>query len=151
MSVSAVTDLDELILRVRDTESRVLYGEAVQAYRASAFRSAVTSTWIALVYDLFAKIRELSLAGDKNAMKFIEDLNRAVESKDVPTLQRIESSILKTASQDFELLSAHESVDLARLQEDRNLCAHPALVAEQTVFQPAPELVRTHLVHAALH
>ncbi|HYO73106.1 MAG TPA: hypothetical protein VEU33_44290, partial [Archangium sp.] len=150
MSV-AITDLDELVLRVRDIESKVLYAEAIQAYRAGALRAAVTAVWISVVYDLIAKIRELSLGGDKNATKFVEALDRAVAQEDVPALQRIEGAILDTAADDFELLSAHEKVDLERLRDDRNLCAHPALVAEHTIFQPTPELTRAHLVHVGLH
>ncbi|MBW4500097.1 MAG: hypothetical protein KME57_11190 [Scytonema hyalinum WJT4-NPBG1] len=37
------------------------------------------------------------------------------------------------------------------MKEDRNLCAHPAFIAEEELFQPTPELVRTHIVHAVVH
>ena len=38
-----------------------------------------------------------------------------------------------------------------RLQEDRHLCAHPAFVVEDQLYQPSPELVRAHIVHALQH
>lgn len=146
-----ITDLDELVLKVRDPESKSLFGEAVQAFRAGVFRSAVTSTWIAVVADVFSKVRELAISGDKNAAAFIQRLDTAVSSEDIPTLQKIESGILAVAADEFELLSPQEHEDLARLQRDRNLCAHPALVSDQSLFQPTPELVRVHLVHAGSH
>ncbi len=144
-------DLDELAIHVRDPESRILYSEAIQAYRAGALRSAVTSTWIAVVFDVLAKIRELAVEGDQKAKTHVDRVDVAVSGADIPTLQKVEAAILTTAAKEFELLSPQERVDLERLQADRNLCAHPALRSDHTVFQPTPELVRTHLVHAALH
>jgi hypothetical protein len=59
--------------------------------------------------------------------------------------------LAESASVDFGFFSSHELEDLKRLQKDRHLCAHPALVAKEILFQPTPELVRTHIVHALLH
>src|SRR5690606_13064122 len=42
------SDIDSLVLAVRDRESRRLIGEAITAYRGGAFRSAIMSTWIAV-------------------------------------------------------------------------------------------------------
>src|SRR5208283_4206051 len=46
---------------------------------------------------------------------------------------------------------SHETIDLKRLQEDRNLCAHPAFVSDDALFSPTPELARAHITHAILH
>jgi len=53
----------------------------------------------------------------------------------------------------LSFLSDYEHDDLLHLQQDRHLCAHPALVVteEQILFQPIPELVRVHIVHAVKH
>ncbi|MFP2925157.1 hypothetical protein ACLESO_08065 [Pyxidicoccus sp. 3LG] len=151
MATTGLSDLDELALRVRDADSKVLFLEAVQAYRAGAYRSAVTSAWIAVVYDIISKLRELNLGGDKNASAFVKKLEEAVEREEIRTLQEIERTILEVAGGQFDLLGPHERSDLERLQADRNLCAHPALMADGQIFQPTPELVRTHLVHVATH
>jgi hypothetical protein len=134
----SLSDLDELSLRVRDADSRVLFLEAVQAQRGGAYRSAITSTWIAVVFDIISKLRELSLGGDQNAAKFVEKLEKAVKVNNIPSLQAIERTILDVAERDFELLGPHERNDLERLQQDRNLCAHPALLTEGKIFQPTP-------------
>ncbi|NMO14210.1 hypothetical protein HPC49_28835 [Pyxidicoccus fallax] len=151
MATAGLSDLDELALRVRDADSKVLFLEAVQAYRAGAYRSAVTSVWIAVVFDTISKLRELNLSGDKNAATFVKNLEKAIEQKEIRSLQDIERTILDVAESQFELLGPHERSDLERLQSDRNLCAHPALLADGQIFQPTPELVRTHLVHVATH
>ncbi|MBN1961051.1 MAG: hypothetical protein JW841_08890 [Deltaproteobacteria bacterium] len=52
-------------------------------------------------------------------------------------LQRIENEIL-TKAQEFDLFSPNELRDIEQLKEDRNLCAHPALNNEGSIFQPTP-------------
>jgi hypothetical protein len=55
-------DLDELVLCCRTEEARSYISEAVACYKVGAFRSSIVAAWIAVVYDLLSKIRELSLA-----------------------------------------------------------------------------------------
>lgn len=157
MSELTLTDLDELVLTVRDRNSRSYIGEAITAYRARAYRSAVMSAWVAVVYDVIAKLRELAVQGDKAAQAFASELDAAIEANGrgdpvaVPRLQKIEGDLLGRALRDFELLSPQEHGDLERLKQDRNLCAHPAFSDQTLLFQPTPELVRAHVTHAILH
>jgi hypothetical protein len=153
MSLNSVrlTDLDELVLTVRDAASRALIQEGLDAYRGGAYRSAIISTWIAVAHDVISKIRELTLQGDRRATEISSTINTATRTKNVPQLQRIENALLTIAFDDFAFLQEHELKDLVRLKEDRDLCAHPALVAENALFAPTPELVRTHIVHAIQH
>jgi len=148
MNTSALTDLDDLLSSIRERESRRLIEEAVAAYRGGSLRPAIVATWIAVVADLFAKIREIAAAGDKAAARYIEDLDNAVSKNYLSKLQEIERDLLGKASDEFNFLSPHELRDLERLQQDRHLCAHPALVTKEVIFQPTPELARTHIVHA---
>jgi hypothetical protein len=152
-----LTDLDDLALTVRDRNSRSYIAEAITAYRAGALRSAIISTWIAVAYDLYAKIRELAAQGDADAKAFVKELDAAIDQNSrgedgaVPRLQKIENSLLDKAQEDFEFLSRQEHTDLKRLKEDRNLCAHPAFTKQEELFQPSPEQVRTHITHAITH
>jgi hypothetical protein len=59
--------------------------------------------------------------------------------------------LLSAANTKLQLFSPHEYEDLNRLQKDRHLCAHPAFATEDALFQPTPELVRTHITHALKH
>ena len=137
-----LTDLDELALTVRDRIARSYILEAIDAYRVGAYRSSIVSTWIAVTFDVISKIRELANQGDKTAKDFIEDLDQAITTKQIRELQKIEEGLLKTATTRFEFLSDQEQIDLVRLKDDRNLCAHPAFVAEEMLFEPEPERVR---------
>ena len=48
-------DLDAELIRIRDLRSRVYFGDALRSYRVGAFRAAISSAWVALVYDLLRK------------------------------------------------------------------------------------------------
>ena len=151
MQYAQLTDFDELILRTRDPISRLHISEAINAYRGGAYRAAITSTWIAVSYDIISKIKELASKDDKNAQAFVQTLQTAVENNNIPQLQKIEDGLLDKAFNDFEFLATHEYEDLKRLKKDRNFCAHPAFVAEGVLFQPSPELVRAHIFHSVNH
>ena len=143
-----LSDIDVLVLSVRDRESRRLIGEAITAYRGGALRSALMSTWIAVAYDIIAKTRELAGQGEAAPREFVKELDDAIEANNKRKLQTIEAELLTKANNDLQLLVPHEYSALARLQKDRHLCAHPAFVVEDELYQPSPELVRTHIVHA---
>lgn len=151
MTVHGLTDIDSLVLAVRDPESKRLIGEAISAYRGGALRSSIVSTWIAVNYDFIAKANELSAHGDAAATAFVQEVEQAIHSNDFKKMQAIESGLLFTVNTKLQLLSPHEQKDLDRLQKDRNLCAHPAFSTEDSLFQPTPELVRTHIAHALKH
>ncbi|GAK61608.1 hypothetical protein U27_01509 [Candidatus Vecturithrix granuli] len=72
-----LSDLDELVQQVREEKSRTYITEAIKSYRAGAYRAAIVSTWIAVVYDIILKLRELEKYDQKfrftpNRSKWIE-------------------------------------------------------------------------------
>ena len=71
-----LTDLDKLLLRCRDPQSKVFLAEAIACYRAGAYRAAIISTWIALVFDLISKFKELALTGDVEAQNTVVEIER---------------------------------------------------------------------------
>ena len=147
-SSSGLSDIDSLILTVRDRESQRLIAEAVTAYRAGSLRSALVSTWISVTYDLISKTRELSSQGEAAPRAFVNELNKAVDQRDLRKMQLIENQILVKANTELQLLAPHEYNALVRIQKDRHLCAHPAFILEDELYQPTPEQVRVHIVHA---
>ena len=127
---SALSDLDELVLKCRDQKAKSYIREAVACYKAGAFRSAIVSTWIAVSFDILDKLKELSLAGDKEAERQIESFDKARRIGDVANSLKFEREILAICRDKLELISPVEFIDLDRLQEDRNRCAHPSMTAE---------------------
>lgn len=149
-----LTDLDELLLTVRNRNSRSYIAEAIDTYRTRSYRSAIMSTWIATAYDIISKIRELAGQGEAVAINFATNLDNAIEAYErndpqaTKRLQEIENDLMNKAEIDFEFLTHQQRRDLDRLKEDRNLCAHPAFTSQELLFQPSAEQVRTHIVHA---
>ena len=148
---SQLHDLDELVLKCRDLNAKNYIGEAVSCYKVGAFRSAIVSTWIAVSFDIIDKLKELTLAGDKEAEKQIEDFERARRIGDISTSLRFERDILAVCRDKLELIAPIEFIDLNRLQEDRNRCAHPSMIADGKMFMPSAELARMHIRSAVEH
>lgn len=138
-------DLDELALQCRDERAKAYIREAVLCFKAGAYRSAIVSTWIAVAFDIVDKIHELSLAGDKEAQRFVGEYEAHLASNNTDKLLKIERELLSTARDKFELISAQEHLDLERLREDRHRCAHPSRPSVTEVFSPSAELARVHI------
>lgn len=144
-------DVDLLPYRCRNTDAKQMIFEAVGCFHAGAFRAAIVITWIAVVYDLFGKLRELSLSGDRKARDLIEKIDIALHAGDKKTALRIEQEILEIALKRFELITALEYADLERLYQDRHKCSHPSLNQPEDIYKPSPELVKLHLRNAVEH
>ena len=150
-------DLEELVLSCRTDEARSYISEAVACYKAGASRACIVSTWIAVVFDLIEKIRELSLAGDAEAQRIIADLTTwqpLIERGDQVAIRRsleFERDIVVIANDRFGFFDGLQVLDLTRLRDDRNRCAHPTYQGTGQPYSPTPELARAHLVHAVRH
>lgn len=153
-----LADLDELVLRCRDAQSRELIAEAIAAYHAGAYRAAVVTTWLAVYFDLAAKFRSLAIAGHSEARDWVAEHERYMngynpERPETATkLLKIEREILDTAvSPTYEVISHAELADIKRIRTDRNRCAHPTMQNTEERFQPSAELVRSHIRNAITH
>jgi hypothetical protein len=149
-----LSDLDELILRCRTDVAKSYIEEAVSSYRASVYRACIITTWIAVVFDIIDKLKELAMSGDsqaKLAVKEFEEYQIKLNKGDNSILKKaleFEGNILELARDKFELLDFHQFTDLNRLRDDRNRCAHPSFQHTGEPYQPSGELARTHLRNA---
>lgn len=144
----AQADLDTEVLRIRDYRTRIYFADALRAYRSGAFRAAIASVWVALVYDLLRKYRELASAGDKEAAAFLKDWDAAVQNNGTAKLLELERGILDHAHAKLGLINVIGLKTLKRVFEDRHLCAHPAFQSNDELYEPTDELVKTHLCAA---
>lgn len=143
---SQIADLEILLLNIPDENIRAYAGEAVASYSAGAYRSAIVSIWIAVVYDLYQKFRELNeVFNDAAAKQCLEEIEKIRNSPEKKTVAAWERTILDKAFNDVKMLTSTEYDHLNRIQQDRHRCAHPALDSEGLLFQPLPELARTHI------
>lgn len=156
MSESLV-DMEALALRCRSEQSKEYVSEALLCYRSGAYRAAIVSTWIAIVFDLIDKIRELALSGDANAKKlehqyetYLQQIEQGSEQGIKSALQ-FERDILKICKDQLQLFDQQQFTDLGRLREDRHRCAHPSFQKVGEPYRPSAEQARLHIRNAVLH
>jgi hypothetical protein len=142
---SPLSDLDELVLKCRDEKAKSYIKEAVSCYKSGAFRSAIVSTWIAVSFDIIDKLKDLSLAGDKEAEQQLDEFEKARKTGDIAKSIKFERDILSISRNKLELISHNEFINLDRLQQDRNRCAHPSMTTDGEIFNPSAELARVHI------
>lgn len=140
-------DFTDLESAVRDAGSKGYLHEAVIALSGGANRASLVSLWTAVMIDLMGKVRRLADTGDAEAIKVAAEIDRAVESGNPRNMQRVEFELLTNAEK-LEIISARQVLELKRVRDDRNLCAHPSFVAKGEVFKPSVELVRSHIATA---
>jgi len=141
-------DLETLIEQCATQRARTYIREAVDCYKIGAYRACVITTWVAVVFDIVDKLRDLALTGDTQAAAKVAEFETINAKRDVEAALKFEREILSIAQAPFEFLTAYEVMELGRLQDDRNRCAHPNLVREDEIFRPTPELARAHIRHA---
>ncbi|MGH9960080.1 MAG: hypothetical protein ACREBC_23645, partial [Pyrinomonadaceae bacterium] len=88
-----LTDLDELVLRCKTDAARGYVADAVNCYKAGAFRACIVSTWIAVVFDLIDKLRELSISGNGVATTILNQFEQYQAQISSGNLQGIKSAL----------------------------------------------------------
>lgn len=152
-----LADIEALALRCRSEQSKSYIEEANLCYRAGAYRAAIVSTWVAVVFDLTDKIRELSLYGDAAARELEARLSSYIEQINSGNLQAISSvleferNILSTCREKLQFFDQQQLTDLDRLREDRHRCAHPSFQQVGVPYKPSAEQARLHLRNAVVH
>ena len=138
----SIVDLDELVLRCKGANAKAYLQEAVSCYRAAAYRTCIVATWIAVVFDVIDKLRELALSGDAEARTAIADVDNwqpLVDRGDANAIRKsleFERNVIGLADQKFGFFEPNQVTDLERLREDRNRCAHPTYQLHRPQVSP---------------
>lgn len=157
MSIEQLTDLEELMLRCRSRGAKEHIREAVLAYKAGALRVSIVATWTAVVFDLIDKVRELAISGSADAQNWLNEYENHQMQFDkgnkaaIKQLLAFENDIIIAARDKFLLISHNEFIDLERLKDDRNRCAHPTFQRIETPYYPTAEQARYHIKNSIVH
>lgn len=143
-----LSNLDELVQKVRNTHSQNYLNEAIVTYRIGAYRASLITTWIAVCVDIIEKVRELSLSGDAVAVQIEQRLD-AINPNDPNAMLAFEKDILDLACDELQLITNIEKGHLEKLKNDRNVCAHPTFSQDGSQFSPHAELSLSYIVQAA--
>lgn len=152
-----LADIESLSLRCRSEQSRDYIAEATLCYRAGAYRAAIVSTWIAVVFDLIDKIRDLAVAGDAAAREleskfqtYIDKINEG-NAQGVAKGLEFEREIINACREKLQFFDQQQILDLYRLKEDRHRCAHPSFQQVGVPYKPSAEQARLHIRNAVVH
>lgn len=155
--IESLADIEALAIRCNSEQSKGYITEAIRCYRASAYRASIVSTWIAVVFDLIDKIRELAVSGDANARvlearyeKYISQIEQN-NSAGIKSALEFEREILETCRDELQFFDPQQFVDLERLREDRHRCAHPSFQRIGIPYYPSAEQARVHIRNAVVH
>lgn len=152
----SLRDLDELALSCRTDEARTYVSEAVACYKAGAFRACIVATWMRSCTTFWPR-SELSQGGNAEAQLITTELGNLqprIELGDQGAIRRIleiERDIVDVTNDKFGFFEGQQVLDLTRLRDDRNRCAHPTYQGSNQPYSPSAELARAHLVHAVCH
>jgi len=152
-----LSNLDELILRCRTEQAKEYISESILCYKVGAFRACIVNTWIAVVFDLIEKIRELHNSGNVKATELYEkfelyqkQLQEGNKQGLKPALE-FERNILENVNEKLDFFTIQELNDLKQLHYDRNKCGHPSYQSMELPYKPSAEQARLHLRNAVVH
>lgn len=146
-----VSDFEELVLKCISKQGKMYIQESIKCYKAGAYRASIVNSWIALVFDLIDKIRELTLSGDGTAKSLLQKFENFQEqiqrgnNQALTSALEFEREIIQTVNQNLEFFNAQELVDLERLRKDRHRCAHPSFNEFDEPYIPSAEQARIHI------
>lgn len=138
-------EIQAMLENSKDELAKTYINEAIQCYNIGAYRACINLTWQAVYTNIVYKIKELSLK-DSNAKRFINNLEKAVENKDVSKLLDIEKSILDIEkNENINIIDKEILKDFKRLKDDRNRCSHPNINIDDEIYVPSKYLAKYHL------
>lgn len=155
--IESLADIEALAIRCRSEQSKSYVAEAIRCYRASAYRAAIVSTWIAVVFDLIDKIRELAVSGNgiaKSLETRYETYITQIEqdnSAGIKNALEFEREIIEICRDKLQFFDPQQFVDLTRLREDRHRCAHPSFQRVGVPYYPSAEQARLHIRNAVVY
>ena len=138
---SNFVDLDILLTRIREPRSKSYFLDAVRAYKANALRAALSSAWVAVVYDLISKYRELSTMGNAQATAYLKDWDAATNitnKQNTAKLLRMESKILCHAAREIQFLNPHALIQLKRFSPRSTSLRAPRIFHSSGTLRTVP-------------
>lgn len=149
-----IAGFEELLLQCKEDASRSHIREAIRCYESSAYRAAIVTSYMAVCFDLIAKLKALSANGDSKAKSLVDILSQLQTQLDNGNAQAIvgllnfERELIEHFRDDFEFFGVNEFDDLSRLRSDRNRCAHPTFLKTEVPYEPSAEQARLHIRNA---
>lgn len=140
-------EIQDMLSKCKDSNSKMYIDEAIKCYNANAYRACINYTWLAVFTNILYKVKQLSELDNANAKSMIDNFETIVKENNITNFLKFEREILEEIPKNFKFIDAITLIDLKRLQEDRNRCSHPSFYkSSDEVYQPSAYLARHYLM-----
>ena len=136
--------IEELMNHIPDARSKESMKEVLSCFYSGNLRSAVVMLYSTVVSDLYYKLCDLvSIYNDAGAkeIKDYVDNEWKVRSK----IPKWETEMPKRCRDKNKVLANDSYAHLCHLQDERNLCAHPVITAND-LYRPSAATVQGYIV-----
>lgn len=136
--------IEELMNHIPDARSKESMKEVLSCFYSGNLRSAVVMLYSTVVSDLYYKLCDLvSIYNDAGAKEIKDYVDN--EWKVRPKIPNWETEMPKRCREKNKVLANDSYAHLCHLQDERNLCAHPVITAND-LYRPSAATVQGFIV-----
>lgn len=136
--------IEELMNHIPDARSKESMKEVLSCFYSGNLRSAVVMLYSTVISDLYYKLCDLvSIYNDTGAKEIKDYVDN--EWKVRPKIPNWETEMPKRCREKNKVLANDSYAHLCHLQDERNLCAHPVITAND-LYRPSAATVQGFIV-----
>ncbi len=125
--------------RIIQPKTREYFEEVLNSYYNGNYRSAIVILYSVLISDIIAKLKFLSeVYADETAGRILNDIREKQQRN--PYNPDWEQELIETVKRSTALIGEIEYVHISALRKYRNLCAHPSIINEESLYNPNSEI-----------
>ena len=136
--------IEELMNHIPDARSKDSMKEVLSCFYSGNLRSAVVMLYSTVISDLYYKLCDLvSIYNDAGAKEIKDYVDN--EWRVRPKIPNWETEMPKRCKEKNKVLANDSYAHLCHLQDERNLCAHPVITAND-LYRPSAATVKGYIV-----
>ena len=143
--------IDSLVDKIQDERTKEYFKEVLSSFYMENYRSAVVMLYSCVIHDLIYKLEELKeLMNDASAEKILDKIKKGVveeNEKKKANYSAWEMELIEEMHKNKKIieLSTYNYIDL--LKKERNMCAHPTLNENVTLYRPNKSTVHSLIIN----
>lgn len=137
-----IQSIEDLKIRIQDRRTYSAMDEVLSCFYSHNGRSAIVMLYSAVISDLYYKLQDLvELYNDPGAQQIKDYVDNEWATN--PKSPAWEKEIVEKCYSAHKIIENADYAHLQALQNERNLCAHPALVRGSELYRPSDATVQS--------
>lgn len=137
-----IQSIEDLKIRIQDRRTYSAMDEVLSCFYSHNGRSAIVMLYSAVISDLYYKLQDLvELYNDPGAQQIKDYVDNEWATN--PKSPTWEKEIVEKCYTTHKIIENADYAHLQALQNERNLCAHPALVRGTELYRPSDATVQS--------